>query len=420
LLFLAHRFPPLNTSGSVRAHYIAKYLTLLGWDVTVVTPHASVWRKVDDPQLTAVALDREGIRRIYTDQKLRFLDPEPLNASDDKIRRFAGAGCRGLARRLGIDKGTGWIREAERACSNLSAGDVDLIFATGQPFAAFHLAKRLSDKLNCPYVLDYRDLWTQNPHLHIALRPMRIRQEARLLQGAAAVTIVSQSCAEAMDRSYRLGPKLHVVSNGYDPDELSQAEPYQFGHFAIVYTGIFYAPKRVVTPIMAALKKLKESSGDGCSRKWYFHYYGPQQNHVIDEAKRFGVIDRVVVHGVVPRKEALAAVRGAGLAVVITSVFDSLELEDKGIVTAKVFEALGLKTPILLIAPSGSDVEAIVGETQSGQSFGGDNVDGIAEFLREHLLAARCRTKDSESYAWTTISRKLDSILRKVVGKTGT
>ena len=44
----------------------------------------------------------------------------------------------------------------------------------------------------------------------------------------------------------------------------------------------------------------------------------------------------------------------------ITSVAEEATIEDRGIVTGKVFEPLGLGTPILLIAPPGSDIERIV------------------------------------------------------------
>jgi glycosyltransferase involved in cell wall biosynthesis len=390
----------------------------MGWDVTVVTPHPSLWKKVDDPQLIEANLNRQKIRRIFTGQRWRCLDPDLFKSRNHLIGWLAGGVCRLIARRVGIDKGIGWIREAESACSTLSAGEFDVVLATGKPFAAFDLAKRLSDKLNCPYVLDYRDPWTQNPHAYSPPRAATIREEARLLEGAAAVTIVSQSWAEAMDRYYRLGPKLHVVSNGYDTDELSQVEPYHFGHFAIVYTGTFYAPKRVVTPVMAALKKLKETSSSDNHREWYFHYYGPQESHVLEEAKHFDVMDRVVAHGVVPRKQALAAVRGAGIAVVITSVTPSLGAEDRGIVTGKIFEAIGLTTPILLVSPSGSDVETIIEETGLGRCFTGDNLDGIVAFLQEVISGARPGTRDSEGYAWTYIAQKLDSVLRGAVTKT--
>jgi glycosyltransferase involved in cell wall biosynthesis len=318
-----------------------------------------------------------------------------------------------IARYLGIDNGFGWVREAERACSKLTAGDFDVVFATGKPFAAFNLAKRLADKLQRPYVLDYRDPWTQNPHAHSAPSAIAVRREAKLLQRAAAVTIVSQSWAEAMDRRYRLRPKLHVVTNGYDPEELSRIKPHHFSHFAIVYTGTFYPPKRVITPVVAALKKLKERSYG--TKQWYFHYYGPQEKHVVEEAKRFDVNDHLVVHGMVARKEALAAVRGADIAVVITTVMPSLEAEDRGIVTGKIFEALGLKTPILLVSPPGSDAEAVVEETGSGQCFSGQDIDGIAAFFQERIKNAPQAVNDSERYAWSYIAKELDGVLRQVI-----
>src|SRR5262249_54324589 len=153
----------------------------------------------------------------------------------------------------------GWIGAAKQACSTLTADDVDVILATGTPFAAFRLAKSLSDRLGRPYVLDYRDPWSENPHPQVpALLDSNITQkEAKLLAGCAAVTIVSQSWALSMARRFNLGAKLHVITNGYDQGELAGVELHQFGHLAIVYTGSFYPPKRVVSPVLAALKRLK-------------------------------------------------------------------------------------------------------------------------------------------------------------------
>ena len=45
-----------------------------------------------------------------------------------------GGLCRRFARRFGIDNGVGWVGEAERACSKMTADMVDVIFASGAPF----------------------------------------------------------------------------------------------------------------------------------------------------------------------------------------------------------------------------------------------------------------------------------------------
>ena len=70
---------------------------------------------------------------------------------------------------------------------------------------------------------------------------------------------MSPSWGVALDRCFGVGSKLHVVPNGYDSGEMAAIKPYDFGHCAIVYTGIFYPPKRIISPFMAALKRLKES-----------------------------------------------------------------------------------------------------------------------------------------------------------------
>jgi glycosyltransferase involved in cell wall biosynthesis len=162
---------------------------------------------------------------------------------------------------------------------------------------------------------------------------------------------------------------------------------------------------------MAALKHLKEKLDD---KEWYFHYYGGQENHVQEEAERFGVIERVVLHGRVTQDEAFSAVGGAGVAVVITSVYDEVTKEDQGIVTGKVFEALGLGTPILLVAPSGSDARAIADDTGLVESFNGSDINGIASFLGDLMVGRKAlEAKNPEVYAWPNIAKTLDTVLRE-------
>jgi glycosyltransferase involved in cell wall biosynthesis len=386
----------------------------LGWDVTVVTAEPSVWRHIDNAGDVELGLRKEGIKRILSDHRWRCLDGHQLNCSDTGLSRLLGGICRIAARRMGIDSGVGWRIAAERACASLSKGDVDLILATALPVSAFRLAKKLSDRLDCPYVMDYRDPWTQNPHRETAAPSKLMQEEKRLLAGSAAVTIVSPSWGEALDRQHAVGSKLHVITNGFDPQDLAQVEPFQFGHFAIVYAGIFYPPKRVITPIMRALKLLNDQRG-GTTRECFFHYYGPHQAHVLEEAKMAGVSQLVVLHGHVPAAEALLAVKGANVAVVITTVLDEATRGEQGIVTGKIFEAVGLGTPILLICPSGSDAETVLTETGLGKAFRGNDTDGIADFIRNLMAGHTVRSGNVAEYSWGDIGKRLDRILRGVL-----
>ena len=412
LLFLACYFPPVRAIGAVRTGNLARYLARLGWEVTVVTPHSYVWRAVEDSERISREFEEEGIHRILTNHRWRWLEPVHLKCWDQNVGWIAGGICRTIARRLGIDKNIGWIKDAERACWNLSPKDVDVILASGSPFVAFRLARSLSKRLGRPYVLDYRDPWTGSPHASRPPRSATIREEASLLQGCAAVTVVSPSWGADLDQRYGIGGKLHVVTNGYDSSEMAAVKPHDFGHCAIVYTGIFYPPRRVISPFLAALKHLRESLNE-TSNEWYFHYYGAQEDHVREEAARFGLSDRIVLHGKVPRHEALSAVKGASLAVVIVSVEEQASSEMLGMVPAKIYEAIGLGTPVLLIAPHGSDATDLLARTGLVKSFTGTETQGMASFLKNVVGGQVLNPKDIETCSWTTISKNLDTLLRE-------
>ncbi len=411
LLFLAYGFPPCNASSAVRTWNIAKYLARRGWEVTVVTPHPSVWRQAGSDAEFRAILEQEGVRRIETGFAWRCLSPGLNSFAAAGIGRLIGRAFRRVAWNLSIENEIGWIGEAAKACDGLTPEDVDVILASGPPFVAFRLAKRLADRLGRPYVLDYRDPWTGNPHRDRPDRASIVAEEERLLRDCAGVTIVSDCLAAALDERFRLGSKLHVITNGYDPEHLDKVEPYPFGHFAIVYTGIFYPPKRVITPVMAALQRLK-ATGSTAGAEWRFHFYGSEEQHVCEAAQRFGVQDRVVCHGHVPRKEALSAVRGAGITVVITSVEATSALVDRGIVPGKVFEALGLGTPTLLIAPPDSDVGAIMETSEAARRFTGSDVEGMASFIADAICGRLPRPKKPDMYAWTNLASAMDSVLR--------
>jgi glycosyltransferase involved in cell wall biosynthesis len=356
-------------------------------------------------------LEQEGIRRIFTAHRWRCLSPDAFHCWNRGLGYVMGGVCRRIARHLGIDKGIGWIPKAEQACASLTANEVDVILASGPPFASFALAKRLSDKLGRPYVLDYRDPWTIRHHEDPITRPSILKWEAALINSSSAVTTISQSLLNS-----RPGPadKFHVVTNGYDPEEMARVKAHDFGHRAIIYAGSFSPPKRVISPVMAALRCLKNTDASR-GVEWRFHYYGAQGDYVQAEAKRFDVLEKVVVHGKVKRAEALAAIAGSVASVVVTSVLSETAAEDQGIVTGKLFDSLGLGIPVLVIGHNGSDVEQVVQDCPLARLVPGTDIDGIVSFMQEAISSSASRVQCPEAYAWPTIIEKLDLILRNSI-----
>jgi len=411
LLFLAYYFPPLNSSGCVRTWNIAKYLARSGWDVTVVTPDPSLWRKINDQNQVDADLFQEGIHRIPTGHGWRCLSPWDLKSWNGKLGWLVGGTCRQIARRLGIEMVIGWEREVEHACLSLSRNDVDVILASGPPFISFRLARSLSKRLERPYVLDYRDPWAERRGFNLRNWKVSTNEQTEIYRGSSAATAISPSLLKS-----RFSPdlKTRVITNGFDPEELRDIPPYQFGHFAIVYAGNFYPPRRVITPVMAALRDLhvKES---GATIPWMFHYYGVHGEHVQDEADKFGLIEKVVIHEKVSRREALSVVRGAGASIVITSVLEDKANRDGSIITGKLFEAVGLGTPVLFVGPSGSDADEIIENTGLVRKVRAKDVEMMATFFREVMSGKVPPIKSPHTYAWPNLIKELDAILRNTL-----
>jgi len=149
--------------------------------------------------------------------------------------------------------------------------------------------------------------------------------------------------------------------------------------------------------------------------EWRFHYFGTDGKHVFSEAEHYGLINRVVLHGQVPREESLSAVAGADVSVVITSNKETGSLADNGVITSKIFEALGLGTRILLIAPKGSDAETIVKEAGAGGSFTGKQTEEIAKYFREIMVNGKSNLIPPTQHSWPEIALQLNALLRQIV-----
>jgi hypothetical protein len=363
---------------------------------------------VNDPKQVELDLDHEGIRRLSTGHRWRWLSPWDLKCSNTNIGWIIGGVCRNLARRLGIDTLIGWKREVEETCAALKPGDMDVILASGPPFIGFKLAKELSDRLGCPYVLDYRDAWQDGNDAGRGGKESGSGEQERIVESSAAVAVVSPSL---LNGRFHLGSKLRVVTNGFDPEELKSIRPLDFGHFAIVYTGNFYPPQRVITPVMEALHRL-QNDGRETLTPWKFHYFGVHGDHVRKEADSFGLMDKVVLHGKVSRDQALSAVKGAGVSVVVSSVLEEKAEKDGGIVTGKLFESLGLGNPVLFVGPSGADVEAIIGNTGLARRCSAKDIVGIAGYLKEVMTGKVPCAKRPDLYAWPNLIKDLDVVLR--------
>jgi hypothetical protein len=116
----------------------------------------------------------------------------------------------------------------------------------------------------------------------------------------------------------------------------------------------------------------------------------------------------------------LSALKGAGLAVVITSVLDQATLEDRAILTGKLYEAIGAGKPVLAISPEGSDIETVLASGGFGERFSGREDEAVAGYIERVIEKRVSPIGSSAMFSWPHIVSGLDGVLRSVVFGTET
>lgn len=410
LLFLAYYFPPVRAIACVRTWAMAKHLSRRGWQVTVMTPKAEYWNHTDNSRQFENACARERIVVRRTSHRMRFLVGDFVAVNKPLVSLAARIIGR-LVRMSGREPMLGWEASVLSESRDFSVKAYDVILASGWPFLSFRLARELASKVGCPYVLDYRDLWTGNPHARWLNTRRNRRQELRLLRESGAVVVVSPSMVQSLENAFHHGRLVHVLTNGYDPEDLGVLTPRQFPTYSIVYAGGLYPPIRTLDPILRALALLLERAPDEAVN-WRLHYFGTSSDLVRDAAAKYKVDELVLTHGRVSRGEALSAVAGADVTVVVTSVRTEATVEEQAILTGKLFESIALARHILLIAPPSSDAGVIIRDLPNARRFSGTEAEGMASFLK--AIGGRERPTRNEppvDYSWPRLGERLDGIL---------
>lgn len=407
VLFLARSFPPISSIASVRSKNVAKHLTRLGWTVRVVTPDPRLVRRGLRND-TAAMNEVSNVDRIETGYKWKFLLHGFFEGAESGLAYLCSRLGRRAAGWLSIEDGAGWVNPVIQACSDIRAGEVDVVLSTGSPYLSFIAARSLARRLDCPYVLDYRDPWTTSPHAREA--PIWIRSlEKRLLGSASAVTVVSPSWTTYFE-SLAPGTKVTTITNGYDRESMAAVEPTVFDSPTLVYAGGFYPPKRTLVPVFRALGIARRAVP-----RLEFLYLGPDQAAVSEWARSEGVERFVRSGGTVRRAEVWAAMKGAVASVVVTSVSQEAEPIDRGILPGKLYESIGLRSPVLLIAPEGTDARTVIAEAGAGVSASGAEIEMIATHMIRLSRRVTVPTWDNaERYSWGEVVQDLDSVLRQV------
>ena len=426
ILLISYYFAPQNVMGAVRPTKLAKYLTRLGWEVTVLCGAG-----MPGPADPTLARDMAGLHDVRV-----MREWNPLR--DYKARQAGGgaSGGGGEARpaRQGFKHRAAdavyqylrWLadrsfgRQARRELTRLR-GPFDAVISSYGPYSVHEVAARAKRMgLAARWIADFRD----EADVPFAWQRVRLGRYLRGIRREADVlSAVSQGFLEMMG----FEDVGRVLSNGFDPEELVAPEPREEPRrLRVAYVGQMIdgrrnLPDRDLTPAFSAFAALIR---EGALRREELElvYAGGQAHLFLACAKAAGLEDRVLNLGRVPRERSIAIQRSADV-LLMASFHTSRQ---RGILTGKLFEYLMINRPILCCVAgdlTGSGVRQVLLETGAGlcheQAGGAADDAALLAWLSD--LASRWRAgrpltegRDAgavERYAYPALAQTLSDWL---------
>ena len=361
-VLVAQFFLPLNVVASQRALRMARTLLsrfdrvyVLCGDTTAV-----------DPRL----LDREYGRELLENPRLVRVPVRPAlggygyAAAPSRSQRLIG----GVATRLLCGPGVDWVRPLRSALAKIPQSEVGLVIATGAPFITFGAAATLAEARSVPLILDYRDLWTSNPHgPYPALARSLVNRiiERPVNRKAASITTVSDGCRASLVANGTAVP-VRVLYNSPDRPYLDHYRRVvaEWNHrrvglsdrarqrFRIVFTGQVYR-NCTFAPLLKAIKTLPASVAE----RIVLEYYGDSSLVARTECQEFGLSQLLSDHGPVSKDDSLRAMLDADL--LLSLIHTDRESSDPAVtghMSTKIYDYLLSGVPILNIGPVNAEV----------------------------------------------------------------
>jgi glycosyltransferase involved in cell wall biosynthesis len=361
VLVLAYLFPPIAGAGVQRTLKFVRYLEPLGWRATVVSTRSRAYG-TRDPSLLAEVPASVRVIRTPALPLARYLAIVLYKLRLRRLRAWV----------LWPDNGLGWAPFAFVAALRAVRRDqFDVLFSTSAPYGSHLIALLVARLTGIPWVADFRDEWTTNPHLVGQPRPlMALAVRAERAIAARANRIVVAADYFQLVGLERADPRRVEIPNGVDEADLPEASASgpPADRFVLAHVGTLY-DIRDPSPVLRALAALASRGaidGDRVEVRLVGSVWLP------GFAPPAGI--RVIRTGYVEHARALAEM---GMATALLFYVPSSSLAPSG----KLFEYLASGRPLLCLAHPDNLGSRLVREWDAGVVADPHDEAAIAEAI---------------------------------------
>jgi glycosyltransferase involved in cell wall biosynthesis len=409
ILYFTHLFFPLNIVSATRATKLMKYLPE-DLQATVITTNSDVKCLESEQMKGNVTVLRFPIKKIISLK----------NHTSDKTGKFKLYNILKFYLRDLIfypDKNGWWyIRKIPFFLKLIKQKRIDILLATGDPFSTFLTVYILKLMTKIPYIIDYRDPWSENKSCNYQTfirRWMNLYFEKKCVQNAHGIISTTQQIEDRTSH-FQTGARKLIIPNGFDPEDFEFITTTKKNpHYTFVYTGKFsllrpdYNPETVIkafinffsTNYIDDTRLIFMGNTDETTRLWIEGL----------ESKYIEILPRAT------KKEALLLQSNADC--LIHFYYPQTHIET---ISMKIFEYAMQKKPIISFNCNEGEIYDFLKENEIGFSVSNSNIEEMAKAYYK-VYSGEFQIKEDSidlgKYDYKYLSQKFANIITKVLDR---
>ncbi|MGA2296043.1 MAG: glycosyltransferase [FCB group bacterium] len=397
LLIIAYYFPPSGGPGVQRVLKNVKYLPEFGWQPIVLTVSNGQFPARDESLLSQIPdstivkrvpiYEPYDIYRFITGKKAGTpIDVNVIKKESQKLttkEKFAE-----LIRSTFFipDARVGWLLTAGKALKKIQKEyKIDAVYSSSPPYTCSLIARNFKRKYHVPWVAGFRDPWRKfltAPKRWFLPDLIDIRMERSVFEEADTVESAWEGITKDALGKYPLlkKGKFFHVPNGFDSSDFPTVDGKRNDKFTITYTGSLYGrrnPSSFFSAIELLIKEKKINPDKICIR--FIGRFGAEVEEMFLNTSFKNSIEII---SYMPHEESIKYLLQSDALLLI--VDEAKESEE--IVPGKVYEYIGVKKPILAIAPAESAIAKLLDETSSGLVAHQTDIEKTADIIKNYYL----------------------------------
>ncbi len=340
VLIISFAYPPLNYPGSIRVSKITKNLIELGFNPIVITAKSGFLETKSNLEIPI-----ENIHYVDWFDPYVFIN-KMLN-NKNFFFKIIGKVLKYLipfgTTRLPELRRQFWRKPAiKKSLLLINKYKIDFIYSSSSPPSSAIIASAIARKKKIIWFAEFRDPWTQNPYnpKNILHTYFERKYEKYILKNANRIITISKTMASDFEKIHR--KKTLVVYNGFDESDY-KLKNKKSKKFTIVHTGSIYGDKRDPSKLFEAIKSLKDENYIFYN-KINIQFYGSNLKKVLNPLiKKYRIEDRVSIFSKIDKDKINVIQKNSNILLLLAWN----NVLAKATLTAKIFEYVGAKRPIL-------------------------------------------------------------------------